>query len=184
MKKPWYRQLFSRTEGFSFEATALKADAGDANAQFALGLSYGLATGTSQNLLCAALWYRKAADQNHSLAQFNLGIMYAEGQGVARDDAQALVWIRKAAELGDAGAQFNLGTRHYTASLENRETDPSESKIEACKWFHLASAQGYGESDAACDLLTMSMTREEVAEGNHRAAMFTSARPNTEAIKS
>src|SRR2546430_15513488 len=79
---PWYRRFFHRARTLDLRATRDKANQGDAEAQFTLGLKYGTAEGGSQDLGQAAQWYRKAAEQNHSLAQFNLGLMYAKGEGV------------------------------------------------------------------------------------------------------
>ena len=166
----WYRKLFSRARQPDLNGTRAQADGGDADAQFALGLKYGNGEGDLQDFPQAAQWYRKAADQNHALAQFNLGIMYAKGQGMPRDDAEAVMWIRKAAEGGDAGAQFNLGARYHRASLRDVQMDAVESRIEAYKWFQLAAAQGYKDSVASCERMTLSMSREEVVEGNHRVA--------------
>jgi TPR repeat protein len=176
MEKPWYRKLFTRVRKPALILTRTKADQGDAEAQFAVALRYGAGQGESCDFLQAAQWYRKAADQNHSLAQFNLGIMYAKGQGVERDDVQAAAWIRKAAEQGDAGAQYNMGTRCHSASLDGLKTEAGEAKIEAYKWLHLASAQGYKDSDAAFERVTLGMTREEVSEGIHRVSLFPAAR--------
>ena len=123
-------------------------------------------------MLQAAHWYRKAADQSHALAQFNLGVMYARGQGVDRDDATAGMWLGKAAQQGDAGAQYHLGMRHHRASIGSQPRDAVESRVEAFKWLHLAAAQGYKGSVAACEFVTLGMTREEVTDGNHRRAAF------------
>ena len=147
------------------------ADAGNAEAQFGLGLRYAIPSAT-HDYAQAAEWYRKAAEQNHHLAQFNLGQMFAQGHGVAHDDATAVMWIRRAADGGDAGAQFNLGNRCYRDSMKITESRAAESRIEAYKWYQLAAAQGYGTSQNSCDVVTMSMSREEVLEGNERAAAF------------
>jgi uncharacterized protein len=147
------------------------ADAGHPEAQFGLGLRYAVA-GVTPDYTQAAEWYRKAAEQNHHLAQFNLGQMFAHGHGVPPDDAAAVMWIRRAADGGDAGAQFNLGNRAYRESMKITESHAAESRIEAYKWYRLAAAQGYGTSQNSCDVVTMSMSREEVQEGNERAAAF------------
>ena len=131
-----------------------------------------------QDLVQAAQWYRKAADQNHPLAQFNLGLMYTKGEGVPQDDAQAVAWMRKAAQQGDAGAQFNLGMRYHRASVWGLQLDALESKVEARKWLQLAAAQGYKGSAEACERMTLGMNREEVAEGNRRATAFVAAKPS------
>jgi len=153
-------------------ALQAKADGGDADAQFGLGLHYGSAGGDAADFAEAARWYRKAADQDFALAQYNLGVMFALGQGVPQDDASAVGWIRKAAEGGDAGGQYELGVRCHRASVGALRMDPIESRIEAYKWFHLAEAQGYKDSVTACQQVTLTMSRGEVDEGNRRAATF------------
>ncbi len=160
-------------------AARAKADQGDPDAQFALGLNYGSAEGDLQDLVQAAQWYRKAADQNHSLAQFNLGLMYTKGEGVPQDEAIAVAWMRKAANQGDAGAQFNLGMRYHRASVWGLQLDSLESKIEAYKWLQLSAAQGYKGSADACERLTLGMDRDEVAAGNRLAAAFVPGQPAT-----
>ena len=173
----WYRKFFARASKSDLKASRLAAGRGDVEAQFGLGLKYGSGKGEARDLAQAAHWYRQAADQNHCLAQFNLGLMYASGQGVPRDDGEAGRWLRKAAAQGDAGAQFNLGTRSHRASVSGPTGDGVEAKIEAYKWFFLAAAQGYKDSAASCERMTFGMTREEVAEGNQRAASFVLTKP-------
>jgi TPR repeat protein len=177
MDKPWYRKVFGHAPAPDLETTQTKADRGDADAQFSLGLECASRGGEIQNCAQAAQWYLRAADQNHPLAQFNLGVMYATGQGVPQDDAKSLMWFQKAARQGDAGAQFNLGMRHHHASIRGQPQDAIESKLEAYKWLHLAAAQGYKGSETACDSVTLSMTGEEVVEGNQRVADFLATQP-------
>ena len=172
MDKPWYRRMFSQASTPDSGDTRARAEQGDADAQFDLGVSYGSSAGELLDFTQSAQWYRKAAEQNHSLAQFNLGVMYAKGQGVSQDDAEAARWIRKAADRGDAGAQFNLGMRYHRASMGPGRVDAAESRVEAFKWFQLAAAQGYKDSVASRDSVTRNMTREEVTEGNQRAIGF------------
>jgi TPR repeat protein len=172
MDKPWYRKLFGRPPEGAMETTEVSADHEDADVQFGLGLKFANDTGTAQDYAQAAHWYLKAADQSHPLAQFNLGMMYAKGQGVVRDDTTAAMWLGKAAQQGDAGAQYHLGMRHHRASLGNLPGDAIESRLEAYKWIHLAAAQGYKGSDAACEFVALGMTRQEVADGRHRTAAF------------
>lgn len=159
----------------SLEQTRSQAAGGDTDAQFGLGLKYGCGEGVALDFAEAAVWYRRAADQNHALAQFNLAMMYAEGQGVPQSDADAALWIRRAANRGDAGAQFQLGARCQRASFDGLPRDAVESKIEAYKWFRLAAAQGYRNSDMASENLNLRMTQEEVTEGDRRTARFVAA---------
>ncbi len=172
MEQPWYQQLFSPTAAANLKTTKAKADGGDADAQFGLGLKYANCNGEAQDYAQAAHWYLKAADQSHSLAQFNLAVMYAKGQGVPKDDAKAAVWFQKAALQGDAGAQFHLGMREHRAISDGLPKDAFESRIEAYKWYQLAAAQGYHCSASAYESVNLSMTDEQVADGNRRAAEF------------
>ncbi len=151
------------------------ADAGNAEAQFGMGLRCAI-DGAAPDYLQAAEWYRKAAEQNHPLAQFNLGQMFAHGHGVERDDEAATVWIRRSADGGGAGAQFKMGDRFYRESMNSTDNIAAESRIEAYKWYQLAADQGYGASQNSCDTVTLRMTREEVAEGIRRATGFAASR--------
>ncbi|HXR47899.1 MAG TPA: tetratricopeptide repeat protein [Candidatus Limnocylindrales bacterium] len=161
------------------ETPSPKADYGDAEVQFGMGLKFATDTGAAQDYGQAAEWYHKAAEQNHSLAQFNLGVMYAQGQGVARDAAQSAAWFGKAAKLGDAGAQFHLGDSCQRASFKQAPAEASESRIEAYKWYRLAAAQGYRDSDKAWTTLILNMTRADVVVGNQRVAAFEIGKANS-----
>lgn len=144
----------------------------DAENQFNLGVKFASVKGAAQDFVQAAECYRKAAGQNHALAQFNLGVMYAAGQGVAMDAAESLLWFDRSARLGDAGAQIKLGDSLHYASLAQLPPAAAESRIEAFKWYRLAAAQDFPGGEASCGVLSMKMTREEVAAGNMRAAIF------------
>lgn len=86
-----------------------KATAGDAAAQFSLGTAYDSGHGVQADPLKAALWYEKAAKQNHVDAQFNLAVLYDEGTGVRQDFRQAVYWYEQAASQEMAEASNNLG---------------------------------------------------------------------------
>jgi hypothetical protein len=151
-------------------STQSKADLGDAEAQFSLGLKFAAAGSPGLDYAKAAHWYLLAANQNHALAQFNLGLMFEGGQGVERDEAAGMRWMQKAAQLGDAGAQHYLGTKHRRASFTGAPADRLESNLEAFKWFRLAAAQGYRFSEGASQDIAIGLTRAQVDEGNDRAA--------------
>jgi TPR repeat protein len=170
--------VFSGPAASDQEATRARADRGDAEAQFSLGLQYANGKDVPQDYRHAAQWYLKAAEQSHALAQFNLATMYAAGQGVPRDDAQAMIWFQKAAAQGDAGAQYHLGMRHHRASIGGSTEEAIESRVEAFKWFQLAAAQGYRGSATACERVTQYMTRADVTNGNDRVAKFIAEKTN------
>jgi TPR repeat protein len=168
--------MFSTSQKPKSAMVPATVDLADAEVQFGLGLKFASGAGEAQDYAQAADWYRKAAEQNHGLAQFNLGTMYARGQGVVRDDAQSVVWFGRAANLGDAGGQYNMGRSCQRASMDGRPADAPEARIEAYKWFQLAAAQGYKNSEGAYATLTFKMTRADVAEAIERVARFSAAK--------
>lgn len=100
--------------------TALKelepaAEAGDAQAQYYLGVLYDHGEGVLRNYRTAAGWYEKAAAQGHRDAQFNLGLLHYNGAGgagesgtIARDQKVAARWLAPAAEQGHPMAAYLL----------------------------------------------------------------------------
>jgi TPR repeat protein len=167
----------------NWQAARTQAEQGNAEAQFTLGLSCSTGNGHAQDLPQAAQWYRLAADQNHTLAQFNLGLMFAGGQGVPTDHTAALHWINLAATSGDAGAQFYLGNRCHRASFDHKADNAPQLRVESYRWFSLAAAQGYKDSAAHCNRLTINMTRSEVAEAIEDLAQYSAAHPILTAVE-
>ena len=120
-----------------FDFSKAKAERGDAEAQFFLGVCYSVGEGISKNEAEAVKWYRKAADQDHAAAQFALATCFAIGAGVKQDDREEMKWVRKAAELNYAPAQFRLGSAFYAGSGVPKD------EIEAVKWFRKGADQNY-----------------------------------------
>ena len=94
--------------GTSFQETKIKAEKGNAQDQFSLGVMYNDGRGVPKDEAEAVKWYRKAADQGYALAQFGLGLMYALGQGVPKDEAEAYKWFLLAGAQGDKGAKEKI----------------------------------------------------------------------------
>ena len=86
------------------------------------------------DMVVAAHWWTKAAEQGDAQAQYNLGNKYADGEGVAEDDKQAVYWYTKAAEQGDADAQTVLAYMHIDG-----EGVP-EDVVKAHMWLNIAAA--------------------------------------------
>jgi uncharacterized protein len=164
----------SQDQDTILQAVRTRAENGDPEAQFELGLAFA-SSGDRFDSSEAARWYLKAAEQSHVRAQYNLGLMYLKGQGVARDKALSRLWMSKAANLGDAGAQYEFGMREHRLSLDESSEFALELKIEAYKWLLLAAAQGYGDSEIGCDFVAMDLTHSGVIEGKRRASAFKSS---------
>ncbi len=89
------------------------AKAGDAEAQYYLGMMEEKGWRGSMRPEAAARWYERAARQGHAAAAFRLGMLYHFGAregapGVARDFKRAVQWYKQAAEKGLAEAAYNL----------------------------------------------------------------------------
>jgi len=110
-----------------------QAAAGDAKAQYNLGVAYANGYGVSEDKPEAVRWWRKAADQGYVKAEFRLGVAYDLGDGVPRDEAESVRWYRKAADQGDAEAQFSLG-----ATYRDGAGVPKDN-AEAYFWLSLAA---------------------------------------------
>ena len=113
-----------------------RAEQGDADAQYRLGLSYNLGLGVPADASEAVAWYRRAAEQGHAGAQLALGNMFAIGRGVPKDDAAAIVWYRRAGEQGDASVQYLLGD--IFAGSAGSGGVPQDF-VEAVAWYRRAA---------------------------------------------
>ena len=118
-----------------------RAEAGDAVAQYNLGVLYYDGIGTERNYKEALKWFRMAADQGDADAQNNLGIMYYHGHGVGKNYSQAFHWYSLAAEQGHVAAQYNIGIMYE----QGIGTDKDRAK--AKQWFRKAADQGYAPAE-------------------------------------
>ena len=109
-----------------------KAEAGEPNAQFNLGVMYLEGKGVPQNYAEAANWFKKAGEQGEATAQFNLGIMHYKGLGMPKNYAEAINWLRKSADNGVAKSQAMLG------AIYDEEGDLKD-EVEAYAWYNLAA---------------------------------------------
>ena len=90
-----------------------RANSGDANAQFDLGLLYRHGDVVEQNHEKAVKWYSLSAGQGNINAQINLGYMYTYGFGVEQSDYEAFYWYGQAAKQGNPGALYYYGVMHF-----------------------------------------------------------------------
>ena len=132
----WAEENAATKEGPPKELTA-KAEKGDAQSQFSLGLMYFKGDGIPMNKAEAVKWWRKAAEHGHADSQYNLGLAYAlNGHGVPKDEAEAVKWWRKTAEQGDASSQHALGFAYANGH------GVAKDGAEAVKWYRMAAEQG------------------------------------------
>jgi len=125
------------TLGEQENAIRVRAQQGDAKAQFTLGEMYEHGRGVPQSFAEAVKWYQASAEQGFVAAQSTLGYLYQYGEGVAKNARAAFMWNLKAAEQGDAHAQHNL------AVMYDEGADIPVNDTEAVKWYRKAADQGY-----------------------------------------
>lgn len=109
------------------------AEAGNALAQYNLGLLYANGWGVRIEPRQAMRWYALAAEQGNASAQYNLGRMRETGDGVPADSAEAVYWYRRAADQNLAAAQNNLALLYIEGHGVRR--DPAQ----AIHWLEKAS---------------------------------------------
>ena len=118
--------------------TQPRAEAGDAAAQYNLGVLYDRGLGVEQDYAKARSWYEKAAKQRYGRAEHNLGIMYEAGKGVDKNAAKAAHWFRRGADDGQAASQNNLGVLYMKGDGVPQNTG------KAAFWTARAAAAGNG----------------------------------------
>lgn len=110
------------------------AEAGDAEAQSALGGLYLIGEGVAADAARAAHWFRLAAEQGDPVARLNLGDLYARGLGVERNLVEAYFWLSLAAEQGRRWAE-----------RRRREVAPSMTPAQRAEAERRIAAAGAGE---------------------------------------
>lgn len=139
------------------------AEAGDARAQFLLGLKYETGTDVARDLKKAADWYEKAARQGNLEAQFKYATMLEQGRGRPADKAAAAQWYGLAARAGFAPAQYNLGV------LQLNTASDEAARIEGLVWLILAREQGVAAAGEFLARIEAAWPPELVAAARRRA---------------
>lgn len=130
-----------QAENEGFRDLLRAANAGKADAQYAVGAHCEMGTGGFQeDAKEAATWYARATSSGHPQATFALGSCYAHGRGVASDINKAITCWLHAAELGHAGAQCCVGVAYSLG------WGVAADAARAAAWFARAAASGHAEA--------------------------------------
>jgi TPR repeat protein len=122
----------------AFREWKAAAEAGQAEAQFDLGLLYAEGLGTRRDLAEAAKWYRQAAEQGNAQAEFALGEMYSRGWGAPRDTADILRWMQMANDPASDGPPTEW------ARVEGYGIERDQKQ--AAFWYERAAKQGHAQA--------------------------------------
>jgi len=125
--------------GTALREWASLAEAGNAEAQYRLGVMYEKGLGTRPDYGQAMQWYTTAAEQGHAVAQYTLGMIAWTGYfGDMPDWRTAVKWFRKAAEQGMADAQYQTGLLYGFGP-----GGVSGNHREEAMWYRQAAEQGH-----------------------------------------
>lgn len=123
-------------EEVDLESLLKKADAGDPNAQLAIGSYYAKGEHSLKADGQMALKYlNAAANQGLPSAMTFLGVIYAEGKIVPRDMKSAVHWRERGAEKGTPNDKWVLGNAYFFGFMMPK--DPAR----ALYWFEKAAEE-------------------------------------------
>ena len=156
------------------------AEAGDAEAQYRLGMLYGNGEGVPLDHRQAEHWFTQAARQGHEDALLNLAWLYATGTGVDMDEQRARELYLLAADKGSGKAAYVAATM-YRFGQHGCERDMAR----ALHYYQLAADRGVASAQFALGKLLMEgkhVARDDVlalvwltlaqAAGNKRAEEY------------
>jgi len=92
------------------------------------------------DVVAAAEWFKKAAEQSHVEAMAELALCYELGCGLEQNDEIALDWYQKAANMGHISSKYSVGE-----AFEEARGVP-QSDEEACLWYYRAALMGDEDS--------------------------------------
>lgn len=123
-----------------------QADAGDASAQYHLGLLYYNGRGVREDEKIAVELLTKSANAGNVDAMYQLGNAYAFGNHtpgfVADADQEAAKWFFKAASAGNVDAQYSLGLL-FSVGKGVQQNDK-----EAAYWMQQAAKNGHQDAQS------------------------------------
>lgn len=129
-----------------FRSAKAKAEAGDSQAQYELGLFYSqdYERVVAIDYFEAFAWTQKAAQKNHRMAQRLLAKFHEMGRGTDKNLVEAIKWYRSSALLDCKQSQRWMGQMYHTTFQGSKTYDDfikkdSTNLSEAYAWFLLGS---------------------------------------------
>jgi localization factor PodJL len=190
-------------------ALRMAAAAGNAVAEYEVGVRYAEGRGVALNPAEAARWFEYAARQGLTPAQFRLAGLYEKGTGMKKDLEAARRLYLAAAEKGHAKAMHNLAvlyaeggaakpdyrmalqwfrkaadygvsdSQYNLAILYARGIGVEQNLVESYKWFSIAAAAGDPEAVKKRDEIGSRLDAQSLT-GARAAAQAWTAQPQPE----
>jgi formylglycine-generating enzyme required for sulfatase activity len=138
------------------EGLKKKAEEGDSEAQFWMGIAYLLGKGgLTQNAQDAYRFLSASAKQGNDKAALVLGNLYMMGRyGFQRNPMLTIQWLKPLAERGNAVAQNRLAKVLSWSNVRN-------DIMYAYAWYSIAAANGHTDSVALRDHIARELTPQE-----------------------
>lgn len=129
-----------KQDGTNAKELEARANSGDADAQYELGVRYEEGNGVLPNSQLAIEWLKKAEAQGHVNASYKLATAFAFGVDTEQDFERAMPHYERAAMAGHVDAQYMMGLalHHGLAGMTNYD--------DARAWYLRASDQGHKEA--------------------------------------
>ncbi|TVU15604.1 hypothetical protein EJB05_39134, partial [Eragrostis curvula] len=154
------------------------ASAGNARAQYNLGLCLQNGRGVKRNQKEAAKWYLRAAEGGNIRAMYNLSLCYNFGEGLPQDPMRAKKWLQLAADYGHKKALFECGIKYCavgnppqtcakqyigianssTEAISNSFTMMAGDKIKSLMYLELATRRGESAAAHMRDVMVESLS--------------------------
>jgi TPR repeat protein len=118
-----------------------RADRGDSEAQWRLGVNLLTGNTTDDTKAAAFQWISKSANHGNRIGEFWLGKLYWTGQGTETNRSEALHWIQKSAEKGLADAETWMGKAYLNGDGLNQSYKQAQSWLKRAAEHNSASGQ-------------------------------------------
>ena len=136
-ENPYIRRLNT----LSIEALVKKADDGDSESQFLLGLCYAWGEkGMHKDLQKSYTYILKAAKQGQADAECQIGAWNLRGEIVEKNYREAVKWFLSSAQHNNSGGQF------YLALCYENGLGVDKNLHTAKHWYNKAALQGLAEA--------------------------------------
>ncbi|SEG70854.1 SEL1-like repeat protein [Marinobacterium lutimaris] len=124
----------------STREVAKRANQGDADAQYQIGLRFTNGADAMQDYPLGVQYFSDAAEQGHPDAQYMLGMAYYLGRGTNTDYEKARRWLKNAAE------QHHREAMHYLGEIYFNGYGTDRSPAWGIHWSGQAAERAYPEA--------------------------------------
>lgn len=116
-----------------------EAKAGNAEAQYCVGLMHARGQGLEKDHAVALGWFEQAHSNGYRGASYFLGKMHLLGMGTEKDPAKARMYFEEVAGE-DARASYELGLLHFSGK------DAPRNLEESARWMTVSAEAGNAEA--------------------------------------